>query len=270
VPVAGDEHGLLIEELERAIIQHRPRFLYTVPTFHNPTGRCLAGERRQLLVELAAAYNVLVVEDDIYARLSYDGSPPPPLKLLDQAANVVYVSSYSKVLMPGLRLGYLLAPAHLAERLLSLRRATDLCSPPLLQRTLAAFLHNGGLKRHLKRVMPQYRERRNTLLAALQRYMPASVQWTMPQGGFCAWLTLPNYHDFADLEQAALRMGWAVTPGEVFLAAPEARKSLRLCFGSQPPETIQAGVELLGRLIEGRMLLARTTAPVTADWAPLV
>jgi DNA-binding transcriptional MocR family regulator len=269
-PVAGDEHGILIEELERAIVQHRPRFLYIVPTFQNPTGRCLAGERRQALVELAAAHNVLVIEDDIYARLAYDGPPPLPLKTLDRAANVLYASSYSKVLMPGLRLGYLLAPAHLTERLLSLRRATDLCSPPLLQRTLAAFLHSGGLKRHLKRVVPQYRERRNVLVAALQRYMPASVQWTIPQGGFCAWLTLPNYHDFADLEQAALRLGWAFTPGEVFLAAPEARKSLRLCFGSQPPETLRAGVELLGRLIESRILTARSSAPVTADWAPLV
>jgi DNA-binding transcriptional MocR family regulator len=269
-PVPSDRDGILLEELERAIVQQRPRFLYLVPTFHNPTGRCLTLERRQAVVELAAAHNLLVVEDDIYARLAYDGPPPPPLKTLDRADNVVYLSSYSKVLMPGLRLGYLLAPARMAERLLSLRRATDLCSPPLLQAALTAFLHNGGLKRHLKRVLPHYRERRNALVAALQRHMPASVQWTMPQGGFCAWLTLPNYHDFADLEQAALRLGWAVTPGEVFLATPEARKSLRLCFGNQSPETIHAGVELLGRLIESRMMAARRTQPVATDWTPLV
>jgi DNA-binding transcriptional MocR family regulator len=270
VGIPMDAEGPLLDELERAIVRVRPRFFYTVPTFQNPTGRSQSHARRQALVELAAAHNLPLLEDDIYARLAYDQPPPAPLKALDQAGTVVYVTSYSKVLMPGLRLGFLVAPPHMAERLLSQRRASDLCSPPLLQRTLAAFLQNGGLKRHLKRVLPLYRERRNALVAALQLHMPPAVQWTAPQGGFCTWLTMPNHHDFVDLEQAALRQGWAVTPGEVFLAGPESRKSIRICFGGQPPEALQSGIQSVGQLVRERLLDARRPLPVAGDWPPLV
>jgi DNA-binding transcriptional MocR family regulator len=270
VGVPLDDEGPALAELERATLQQRPRFFYTVPTFQNPTGRCMSAARRRAVVELAAAHGLTVVEDDIYARLAYDGPPPPPLKSLDPGDTVVYVGSYSKVLMPGLRLGYVAAPARLAERLLSLRRAADLCSPPLLQRALMLFLRGGGLKRHLRRVLPLYRARRNTLVAALGRCLPAGVSWSPPQGGFCVWLTLPDSPAFGDLEQAALRQGWAVTPGEVFLAEPAARRSLRLCFGGQPPEALQAGVELLGRLIQERMAGVQPPRPQTVDWTPLV
>lgn len=270
VGVPMDEDGPMLDELERAIARQRPRFFYTVPTFQNPTGRCQSPARRRAIVELAAAHNLVVVEDDIYARLAYDNPPPPPLKTLDRTDNVVYVSSYSKVMMPGLRLGCLVAPPRLAERLLSRRRATDLCSPPLLQRALAAFLHNGGLKRHLRRVLPLYQERRNALVGALRRHMPPSVAWTTPSGGFCAWVTMPNRHDFLDLEQAALRQGWAVTPGEVFLAEPQAQKSIRVCFGSLTPEAIQTGIAVLGRLIDARLAEAQQRQTVTSDWTPLV
>lgn len=265
-----DSGGPILEELERIIVQQRPRFFYTVPTFQNPTGHCIESSRRQALVDLAAAHGVVVVEDDIYARLAYDGPAPLPLKTLDTAGNVVYVTSYSKTLMPGLRLGAVVAPPWLTERLISLRRATDLCSPPLLQRTLAHFLHEGGLRRHLRRVLPLYRERRNALVNALTRYFPAEVCWDAPQGGFCTWLTLPSYHAFADLERAFLAQGWAVAPGEVFLAEPQAQKSLRICFGNQPPEAISAGIEVLGALIHDRLNGRSHPQPAVNDWTPLV
>lgn len=270
VGVPLDADGPILEELERLMIQERPRFFYTVPTYQNPTGRSIEPARRQAVVDLAQTHGVVIVEDDIYARLAYDGPPPLPLKTLDRTDNIVYVSSYSKLLMPGLRLGYMVAPPRLTEQLISLRRATDLCSPPLLQRALTLFLREGGLRRHLRRVVPFYRERRNALTNALRRYLPDDVQWSVPQGGFCTWLTMPTYHAFADLERAFLALGWAVTPGEVFLAEPQAQKSLRICFGSQPPEAITAGIELLGGLIHDRLHGRSRPQPLVNDWAPLV
>jgi DNA-binding transcriptional MocR family regulator len=270
IGVPLDEEGPCLDELEQAILQHRPRFFYTVPTFQNPTGRCMSLDRRLAILDLCANQGVMVVEDDIYGRLAYDAPSPPPLYTLDTRGQVIFVSSYSKALMPGLRLGFVVAPQRWADRLLSLRRATDLCSPTLLQRTLALFLRSGGLKRHLRRVLPIYRERRNTLVTALQRNLPPSIQWYQPQGGFCTWLTMPSYHPFTDLEQALLRQGWAITPGEVFLAEQAPQKSVRICFGTLTPDAINAGVDAVSFAIRER--LNAIAEPVTArnNWTPLV
>jgi DNA-binding transcriptional MocR family regulator len=135
---------------------------------------------------------------------------------------------------------------------------------------LAHFLHNGGLKRHLRRVLPIYRERRNTLVSALQRNLPPAVQWYHPQGGFCAWLTMPTYHPFSDLEQALLRQGWAVTPGEVFLAEPEQQKSVRICFGTLTPDAINAGVNAVSQTIRERLVNSAENARALGNWTPLV
>jgi DNA-binding transcriptional MocR family regulator len=270
IGVVMDREGPVLAELEHAIVQHRPRFLYTVPTFQNPTGRCMSLARRSDLLDLAAAHGLLIVEDDIYGRLAYDGPAPLPLAANPGRAEVAYVTSYSKTLMPGLRLGCVVPPPRWADRLLSLRRAADLCSPPLMQRTLAEFLKHGGLKRHLRRVLPIYRERRNALVTALQRWLPESVRWDAPEGGFCCWLTLPPHPTFADLEQAALRHGWSIAPGEVFLAEPAAQRSVRVCFGALAPDAIRTGIEVLGHLIRDRLVAVEGAPVLTADWTPLV
>jgi DNA-binding transcriptional MocR family regulator len=270
IGVPMDDEGVDLAELERAILQRRPRFLYTVPTFQNPTGRCMSLARRTALLDLAALHGLPVVEDDIYGRLSYDMAPPPTLYQLDRHGQVIHVGSYSKVLMPGLRLGYVIPPSRWAEQLLSLRRANDLCSPTVLQRALARFLHSGGLKRHLRRVLPIYRRRRDAMVAALGRHLPELVQWEAPGGGFCCWLTLPGLHAFADVEQAILRQGWAVTPGDVFLSENPAHKSLRVCFGSLPPDSIHIGVETIARAIRARINATPGPSMRANDWTPLV
>ncbi len=270
VGVPFDAEGPNLEELERAIIQHRPRFFYTVPTFQNPTGYCMSLARRQELLALAALHGLMIVEDDVYGRMAYDAPPPPTLMALDTQNLVMHVGSYSKILMPGMRLGYLIAPPRWRDRILSLRRASDLVSPTLLQQALAIFLRQGGLKRHLRRTLPIYRERRNTMVAALQRHLPTSVTWTAPSGGFCTWLTMPSYHPFADLERAALDAGWAVTPGEVFLAEPTDQKSIRLCYGTLTPDVIQTGVEVIGQLVRARLADAAEHPEQQDAWTPLV
>lgn len=264
-----DEHGPNLDALERAMQRHRPQFFYTSPTFQNPTGICASMERRQGILELAERYGVIVIEDDIYARLAYDEPAPLPLYALDKSNSVVYVSSQSKVLMPSLRIGYIVAPPSLQERLLSVRRATDLCSPTFLQRALAVFLQDKGLQRHLKRTIPVYRRRRDAMLFALRRYMPEGISWTKPGGGFCCWLTLPRVRSMHDIHRAALDRRLALAPGEVFLVQPTRDLHLRLTFSSQNEEGIRAAVELLGELIDERLSQSEEYEPLY-DWTPIV
>ncbi len=269
VGVPQDDEGPCLDRLEQVITQQKPRFFYTIPRFHNPTGICMSAQRQRDLLALAEQHGLVIVEDDIYGLLSYDG-PALPLKASDRHGLVVYLQSASKVMLPGLRVGYLVAPAPLREQLLPLRRASDLTSPPLLHRALADFLHRGRLRMHLRRMIPIYRERRDALLNAMQYWMPDCVQWTRPAGGFCCWVTLPESDMLDDLYQATLGRGVSFTPGEVFLAEPDGRHHFRLCFGSQPPEIIREGVALIGGLLRERVGRSARRIKQQADWVPLV
>jgi DNA-binding transcriptional MocR family regulator len=268
VPVDAD--GPRLDILERIIVQQRPRFFYTIPNYQNPTGYCASDEQQRRLIDLSERYGFMLVEDDIYSRLAYDGPLPSTLKSLDRSGLVVHVGSFSKLFAPGLRLGYVVAPSPLNAQLLSLRRGADLCSPPLLQRALAGFLDDGGMRRHLRRTLPIYRKRRDALVSALQRYMPPAVNWTEPQGGFCSWITLPRLNTFNDLQQAALHRGWAFAPGEAILAQPDGHQHLRICFGHQHPGVIRDGVAVLAGLIQERLIEDAPESYQVQDWTPLV
>lgn len=267
--VPFDEEGPRLDVLERMAMQYRPRFFYTIPTYQNPTGLCISEQRRLELVSWAQRHGIVLIEDDIYGRLSYHGAPPPPIKAYDDNGVVIYLTSESKVYFPGLRVGTVIAPQPLHERLLSLRRATDLCGSQLNQRLLAHFLENKEAKQYLRRALPIYRRRRDTMLAALRQSMPASVTWTEPAGGFCIWLTMPNNPALRDLQQAALHHGVAIAPGEVFLTESTENKHIRLTFSYENEETIHRCVRVLGQLIAERM--EHQPQPfVTGDWAPIV
>ena len=249
VGIPLDNQGPYLALLEEAIKEHKPRFYYTIPNFHNPTGISSSLERRLAILDLALRYDFMIVEDDVYGYLSYDAPPPLSLKALDKSEQVIYLSSFSKVLMPGLHLGYVVAPPPLRTRMLALRRARDLGSPILLQRALAHFLADDGLKRHLRRIVPAYKERRDTLLTALRREMPKTAKWSKPTGGFCCWVNMPRYFSDGELYRIALKKGFAFTPGEAYQVNLEREDSFRLCFGNQSVESINAGVKLLSNLI---------------------
>jgi DNA-binding transcriptional MocR family regulator len=270
VGVPLDDDGPQLEALERLVVQQRPRFFYTIPTFQNPTGICMSLARRQALLALARRHGFLLVEDDIYASMAYDQPAPPPLFALDETGSVVHMCSFSKIFMPGLRLAYVIAPPPLHQKLLTLRRASDLCSPAILQYALARFLASGCLKKHLRRVLPIYRERRDAYLAAMQRYMPRSVSWTRPAGGYCSWVTLPQYHAPSNVYQMAMQQGWVFAPGDAFLTTTGAHSHLRICFGSQTSTTIQHGVEALSQLIRQCLEQNDRLSVETQDWTPLV
>ncbi|MCB9435141.1 MAG: PLP-dependent aminotransferase family protein [Ardenticatenaceae bacterium] len=252
VPLDGE--GPCLDTLERLIQRHRPRFYYAIPNYHNPTGICMSLARREGLLQLAQRYQLPIIEDDIYGKLYYDAPPPPLLKALDPGDHVIYLSSFSKILMPGLRTGYLITHNDaLRSRLLELRRATDLGGPGLVQRATAVFLQSGGLKRHLRKIRPIYKQRRDVLLEAMQTHLPHGVSWTRPSGGFSAWLTLPRVFAPGELYRTALQRGFAFTPGDAYLPHSDENDHFRLCFGNQSPTAIRAGVKVLGQIIREKM-----------------
>lgn len=265
-----DDEGLVVDALEPLIAAHRPRFLYTVPTFHNPTGGCMSPARRAELLALAERHRLPLVEDDIYGLLSYDGPAPAPLKAHDPHGLVLYVSSFSKSLFPGARLGYVVAAPQLVARLASAKQASDLCSSPLLQRALAVFVQRGWLAAHLRRSLPRYRERRDALLTAMARRFPSGVRWTVPAGGFTTWVALPPGVSTTDLYLSSIERGVAFVPGDVFFAGPAPAPYIRLSFALLQPEVLTEAVEVLGDLLGAQLTRRSLTREAPADCIPLV
>ena len=265
-----DAEGPRLDVLEQFAVQYRPRFFYTIPSYQNPTGICVSQERRAALLAWAERHSIVLIEDDIYARLSYNGEPPLAIKQRDRQGVVVYATSESKVLFPGLRIGTLVAPQPLHDRILAIRRATDLCGAQVLQRVFAHFVQHKGLQNHLRRVIPVYRRRRDVMLMALRRYMPPGITWTEPTGGYCIWLTLPRLDTLRDLPQAALQHGVAIAAGDVFLTQPGPHQYVRLAFSYEDEETIRNCIKELARLIEIRLHQATQQDHARLDWLPLV
>ena len=274
VGVPLDAEGPRLDRLQRIFARDRPAFFYTIPTFQNPTGRTISPERRSKLLWMAADHGVPIVEDDIYRPLAYGARtappPPAPIKAQDREHGVVYVDGFSKVLLPGVRVGYVVAPPRLRDRLVQLQQVREICGPPILQRTLGEFLRRGLFKKHLERVVPIYAARRDAMLEALAEAMPDGVEWTAPEGGYCVWVTLPEHRSLADLYPAALERGVAFTPGDVFQAQPEPRRHLRLCFGTLTDDRIRQGVATLGQLIETRLRTPVSKLHRPADVKPVV
>jgi 2-aminoadipate transaminase len=229
----------------------RPAFLYAIPDAHNPLGVSIAEDKRRRLVEIAAAYGLPIIEDDPYGFLSYDGHSLPPIRAFGEA-NVFYVGSFSKILAPALRLGWLVAPEELAAKLTVIKEAGDLESSALTQRAVAAYLDAGHLPAHLARLREEYGRRRDTMLAAMARHFPSGVTWTRPRGGMFVWVTLPERVDStALLETAVERERVAFIPGHAF-AGPGVRAGnyMRLNFSNCCLADIEEGIGRLGRVLE--------------------
>jgi DNA-binding transcriptional MocR family regulator len=259
VGIPRGAQGLDLEALEAACATYRPRLLYLVPTFHNPTGTSLGVQQRAAVLRLAATYGFVIVEDDIYGLLAHDGPAPPPLKASDEGERVVYLTSFSKALAPGLRLGALVAAPHLLPDLAEAKQAADLVSSPIAQLAVAEYLRRESFGAHLQRARELYRERRDIALAALDRYLPGCT-WTHPEGGLSLWVTLPEGVNERDLFLDALDRGVGVTRGQAFFAQPQARAYLRLCFGAQPPAQIEEAVRLLAEALRAQLRRATVSA----------
>jgi 2-aminoadipate transaminase len=248
-----DEEGLDPEALETALGRGpAPAFLYTIPTFQNPSGRTLSTDRRRRIVELASAHDLLVLEDDPYGLVRYEGEPPPTLFELDGGERVVYSSSFSKTVAPGVRVGYFVLPAPLERELEQLAVSTYITPVLLAQATVHEFLRRGRFEPNLERVRELLGARRDAMLAALEDELAGGARWSRPEGGYFLWLDLPEDADAADLLVRAEERGVTFVKGADFGGPPS---SARLAFSYVSPDEIREGIRRFAALV-GRPVAA--------------
>ena len=249
-----DEEGMRLDILENILIRYRPKLIYTLPTFQNPSGCTMVPRRRLRLLELARRHRVPIVEDDPYGELYYTDQPPSPLLALDQDGYVIYLSSFSKSLFPGLRLGWVAAPRPVIERLSQIKQLADLHCSTLIQGAVHEFCQRGALDKHLDHVRDLYRQRRDAMLAALRHAQDtaltehgrAGLEWDEPQGGFNLWCRLPPGLKARQLMAEAARQSVALVPGEVFYPDGGGQEEMRLNFSCPPVSMIEEGIQRLG------------------------
>lgn len=247
VGIPMDGQGMQVEKLETLLQQYHPKLIYTIPNFHNPTGTCLSSARRRQLIVLADRYNVPILEDDFVGDLRYEGHAQPSLKALDPGGQVIYVSTFSKMLMPGLRVGFIVADGPVYDSLLNFKRLSDLATSTLIQRALDAYVTVGRYQAYLHRSCQVFRKRRDAMLEAIDRHLPPSVSFDAPKGGLFIWLKLPASMSADNLLTAACKEGVAFAPGNLFFTdGVSGDEWIRLNFASQPAEDIEEGIKRLG------------------------
>ncbi|MFE2421883.1 PLP-dependent aminotransferase family protein [Streptomyces hokutonensis] len=247
VAVPGDAEGLDPEVLDELVVRERPKLLYTVPTFQNPTGRTLPAARRGAVAAVAARRGLWIVEDDPYGELRFEGARLPWIAAHEGAADrTVLLGSFSKVMAPGLRLGWLRAPIDLLRACVVAKQAADLHTPTLNQLAAARYLADNDLDAHVARVAAVYRERRDAMLGGLADSLPEGSSWERPEGGMFLWARLPESYDTTELLARVVRQDVAYVPGAPFYAGEPERSTMRLCFVTQTPGEIREGLRRLG------------------------
>lgn len=266
IAVRSDESGIITDELEPAL-QQKPKCMYVLPTFQNPSGISFTLERRQQLLDLANSYDVPIIEDDPYSQLRFEGEALPSLlalenkrqqdgELRDQPyqGNVVLLNTFSKVLTPGLRVAWIVGPASLIRKLVLAKQGADLHTSTFNQMIAYELTKEGFLEEHIPEIRNLYRQRRDVMLAALEEYFPDNVSWTHPQGGLFLWVTLPEGLDTGELLRDALEYRIAFVPGAAFHANGVGANTMRLSFSSVNSEQIEEGIRRLGKLLHARLL----------------
>ncbi len=247
IGVSQDENGIKLEELEEIIrdLPSSPKVLYVVPDFSNPAGTCLPLERRKRLIEIAERYKFYIVEDLAYSLLSYDRDTLPPLLTLNNSEYIITIGSFSKILSPGLRTGFIIAPKELIKPLRLLKEASDLCCGIYAQKLIYYFCKNGFLKNNLEKLRKIYKEKRNKLREALEVYFLNKATWNNPEGGFFFFLTFPENIDCYDLAEKALENKTSFVPGEEFFVNGKGKNTARISFSQIDLEDIFEGVRRL-------------------------
>jgi 2-aminoadipate transaminase len=255
ITVPVDEHGMIVDELEKAL-RAGPKLIYVLPNFQNPTGVTLSLERRKKLVELADKYGVPIVEDDPYGRLRYEGEHLTPIYVLDRqmrggkGGNVIYMSTFSKLLAPGLRLAWMIAPTEVIRRIVMIKQAADLHTASFNQIVAYEVGKSGFLDEHVKVIRATYKERRDVMLEAMDELFPPEVKYTRPEGGMFLWGILPEEIDTTKIFEKAVEKRVAYVPGVAFYSNGGGQNTMRLNYSFSTPEQIREGVERLGRLFK--------------------
>jgi 2-aminoadipate transaminase len=268
VHVPMDDDGLRIDLLEETLDRlaregrPRPKLLYTIPNFHNPGGVTMSLERRQQLIRLSRERELLIVEDNPYGQIRFEGDPLPTLLELDEGAGwVIYLSTFSKILFPGARAGWVVAPPAVLRKMNLGKQAADLCSSTLTQLFIVEYLRRHDWRDHVARLNEIYRRRRDAMLRALEEEMPADASWTRPRGGLFVWATLPSYIDSSNLLAHALEREVAFVPGRAAFLDGRGQNSLRLNFSGVDEPRISEGVRRLGQAVAYMEDLHRSLRP---------
>lgn len=266
VSVPMDKHGMITDALEEAL-RTGPKFIYVLPNFQNPTGVTLSLERRHQLIDLADRYGVPIIEDDPYGQLRYEGEHLPSVVCLDDQyrnsgdhcyhGNVIYLSTFSKILAPGLRLAWVVAPPEVIGKLVQAKQGADLHTASFNQIVASEISRGGFLDQHILLIRQVYSQRRDVMLAAMDRYFPAQVDWTQPEGGLFLWGRLPEELHAPEVLQKAIEKKVAFVPGGPFHPTGGGHNTMRLNFSNASPEMIQTGIQRLGEVLQAQ-LAART------------
>ncbi|OJX41296.1 MAG: aminotransferase [Chloroflexi bacterium 44-23] len=258
VAVGSDGDGIQVDKLESAL-RTGPKFMYVLPNFQNPTGVTIPLDRRLRLVELADRYGVPIIEDDPYGQLRFEGKHLPALVVLDDQlsgnngsyhGNVIYLSTFSKILAPGLRLAWVVATPEIVQKLVTAKQGTDLQASTFNQIVTHEIGKGGFLDQHIKKIVDVYRDRRDIMLEELEKYMPDGVQWTHPQGGLFLWVTLPEGFNTQDLLRIAIEKKVAFVPGHSFHPNGGGDNTMRLNFSNAKPDKLREGIRRLAETIK--------------------
>jgi 2-aminoadipate transaminase len=249
VGITVDDQGMRVDELEKALAATRPKFIYVLPNFHNPMGVTLTLERRREIVKLAAKHGVPIIEDDPYGELRFEGEDITPIVVLHKE-NVIYLSTFSKTLAPGIRLGWVAAPEQIVRKLVQAKQATDLHTSTFIQMIADDIMRRGILKAHSKVIKEAYGERRHIMTASMEEHFPEGVTWTKPVGGLFLWVRTPESLNTMDLLETAVEEKVAYVPGTVFYPDGSGLNTMRLNFSNATPDKIREGIKRLGRVLE--------------------
>jgi DNA-binding transcriptional MocR family regulator len=246
--IAMDTDGIRLDMLENYVLDHHPRLIYVMPTFHNPTGRVMPLHRRRQLLNLAAEYKIPILEDGVYHEARFEGESLPPLKALDEQGIVIHAAGFTKTLLPGIRIGYVIADGPKYERLVRVKQAADISTPGLNQRAIHLMVERGVLAQQLERNNRELRRRRDVAIAAAAKHLPPGSRWNVPQGGLYLWVELPkNGPSASELYISAIQQGVAYAIGNVFYTNAAGSYRMRINFAAQRPAEIEEGMRRLGR-----------------------
>jgi DNA-binding transcriptional MocR family regulator len=251
VGVAADDDGIDLGDLEAKLKQHRPKLLYLIPTFSNPTGKTYPIEKRKAVIDLARRYDVIIIEDDPYGCLRFSGEAVPPMITLDKHGIVIYVCSFSKTIGPGLRTGFTIGPAEIIRKLTIGKQGVDLHTSCLPQLFIKKYIEKGYFLPNITKSIPIYRQRKTAMTDAIKRYMPKSFKHTDPEGGLFIWGEFDGPVNTAERFQAAIAADVAYIIGGTFFAGGGGANTLRLNYTNESPERIEEGIQRLGRVFEG-------------------
>jgi 2-aminoadipate transaminase len=251
IGVAADADGIDLGDLESKLKRHAPKLLYVIPTFSNPTGKTYPTEKRKAVIELAQRHCVVIIEDDPYSRLRFSGEAEPPMITLDNYGIVVYVSSFSKTVAPGLRAGFTVGPAEIIRKLTVGKQNVDLHTSCLPQLVIKKYIEKGYFLPNIQKSIPLYRQRKTAMTDAINRHMPASFKHTDPEGGLFIWGEFDGPVNTAEKFQAAIAEDVAYIVGGAFFADGGGPNTLRLNYSNESPERIEEGIKRLGRVFRG-------------------